>query len=171
MLILRPPRQADEAVLRQSFTELAAEGHHGFLLHGFQGDSTDFSSYLAAVQQVADGSDLPNGMVRDSFFVAEVNGDVVGRISIRHDLNEYLFKFGGHIGYMVRPAFRMKGYASEMLRQALVIAKEFGIHRVLITCNDDNIGSIKVIEKHGGVLENKVDEDGRLLRRYWIDNS
>ncbi|MEY3855926.1 MAG: hypothetical protein RJA45_396, partial [Actinomycetota bacterium] len=50
-------------------------------------------------------------------------------------------------------------------------AKDIGIHRVLITCNDDNIGSMKVIEKHGGVLENKVDENGRLLRRYWIDNS
>jgi predicted acetyltransferase len=171
MLILRAPRLADEAVLRQSYDELAAEGHDGFLLNNFQGDSTDFEDYIASITQFAEGRDLPADKVQDTFLLAEVDGEIVGRISIRHALNDFLFNYGGHIGYMVRPAFRMNGYASEMLQQALLLAKGIGLAKVLITCNDDNIGSIKVIEKHGGVLENKVDEDGRLLRRYWIDNA
>ncbi|MFM2385238.1 MAG: hypothetical protein RL166_1112 [Actinomycetota bacterium] len=170
-MTLRAPTVADEAALRQGYAELATEGHDGFLLHGFEGETTEFEEYIEVLNQFAEGRDLPPGKVQDKFLIAEVNGEIVGRISIRHALNDFLFNYGGHIGYMVRPAFRLRGYASEMLRQALLIAKDLGIFHVLITCNDDNIGSIKVIEKHGGVLENKVDEDGRLLRRYWIDNS
>jgi predicted acetyltransferase len=140
-------------------------------LHGFDGDATDFKNFIDIVNQYSEGLDLPAGSVQDTFLIAEVDGEVVGRISIRHSLNDFLFNYGGHIGYMVRPAFRRRGYASEMFRQALLIATDLGINMVLITCNDDNHGSIKVIEKHGGVLENKVDEDGYLLRRYWINNS
>lgn len=69
---------------------------------------------------------------------------------------------------MVRPSHRRKGYATEMLRQAKAIAKSLGINSALVTCNDDNLGSITVIESQGGVLENIVDENGRALRRYWI---
>jgi predicted acetyltransferase len=154
-----------------AYQELEAEGTQKFLLHGFDGESTAFSYYIATLTQYSEGRDLPEGMVQDTFLVAEVGGEIVGRISIRHALNDFLFNYGGHIGYMVRPAFRKNGYASEMLRQALLLAKDIGLVKVLITCNEDNLGSIKVIEKHGGVLEDKVDEDGRLLRRYWIDNS
>jgi predicted acetyltransferase len=171
MMILREPNLQDEAVLRQAHNELAAEGHSGFLLHGYQDDSTDFIKYIGAVRDFSIGENLPIGMVRETFLVSEIDSEIVGRISIRHELNQYLLNFGGHIGYMVRPGFRMNGYASEMLRRALLVSKDIGLNQVLITCNDDNIGSIQVIEKHGGVLENKVDEEGRLLRRYWIRNA
>ena len=170
-MILRSPSLADEQSLRAAQTELASEGHYGFLLNDFSNDDVEFGAYIQRVSDYARGENLIQGHVAATFLVAEVSGDIVGRVSIRHELNEFLTNFGGHIGYMVRPAFRMKGYASEMLRQALLVAKGFGIQPLLITCNDDNIGSIKVIEKHGGALENKVDDNGRLLRRYWIDNS
>lgn len=170
-MILRVPTTSDEHVLRIAYRELESEGHPGFLLHGFSGDESDYHEYLVRLENFSAGRELPEGMVRDDFLIAEVDGEIVGRISIRHTLNDFLFNFGGHIGYMVRPAFRRRGYASEMLRQALLKAKQLGIEQVLITCNDDNQASIKVIEKHGGVHENKVDEDGRLLRRYWINNS
>ncbi len=170
MMILRLPERSDEAILRRAHQELESEGHQGFLLHGYEGSETEFENYLDAVSKFSEGRDLPQGMVKDSFLIAEVAGEVVGRISIRHTLNDFLLNYGGHIGYMVRPAFRRNGYASEMLRQSLLIARDIGIERVLITCNDDNLGSIRVIEKHGGVIENKVDDNGRLLRRYWIEN-
>ena len=168
MLILRVPSAADEAVLRLAHRELESDGHPGFLLHGYTGDDSDYRVYLLNLEKHSTGRELPEGKVKDTFLIAEVEGQVVGRISIRHSLNEFLLNFGGHIGYMVRPAFRKKGFASEMLRQALVVAKQLGIDEVLMTCNDDNIGSIKVIEKYGGVLDNKVEYEGRTLRRYWI---
>ena len=171
MMILRSPTASDEAVLRLAYSELDSEGHSGFLLHGYVGEETDFQSYLNTLTAYSKGANLPEDIVQGTFLVAEVAGEIVGRVSIRHTLNEFLFNFGGHIGYMVRPAFRRRGYASEMLRQALLVAKELGIEKVLVTCNDDNLGSIKVIEKHGGQLEDKVDDNGKLLRRYWIDNS
>ena len=167
-MILRAPTLADEIVLRLAHEELAVDGSN-FLLDGFQ-SSESFDGYLARVQDSLHGRSLLPGRVASTFLLAEVDGVIVGRSSIRHELNDWLSEFGGHIGYAVRPDFRLRGYASEILRQSLTLAKELGIETVLITCNDDNIGSIKVIEKHGGALENKVDEDGRLLRRYWINN-
>ena len=95
----------------------------------------------------------------------------VGRISIRHELNDYLAKVGGHIGYEVRPSFRRQGIATEMLRLVLPIAKNIGLDRVLLTCDDNNFASIKTIEKNGGVLKQtiKVAEDKPEKRHYWIE--
>jgi predicted acetyltransferase len=63
------------------------------------------------------------------------------------------------------------GYASEILRQSLVIARSVGIDRVLVTCDDDNPGSIAVIEACGGQLDSLVEDgpDAPPIRRYWID--
>ena len=156
--------------MRLAHSELAQEGNDGFLLNNFSEDDSNFAAFIQSVSDYVVGKNLSQGHVPSTFLISEIAGEIVGRVSIRHTLNEFLFNFGGHIGYMVRPEFRRRGYACEMLRKALLVAKELGIAKVLITCNDDNLGSIKVIEGHGGVLENKIDEDGRLLRRYWIQN-
>jgi predicted acetyltransferase len=102
--------------------------------------------------------------------VAEVDGKIVGRVSIRHDLSEFLRNYGGHVGYGVLPNFQRRGYATEILRQALVIARSIDIVRVLVTCDDDNIGSIRTIEKHGGVFDSFTQhpDDEMRTRRYWI---
>jgi len=97
------------------------------------------------------------------------DGDrMVGTIQIRHKLNEFLFNYGGHIGYEIRPSERRKGYATEMLSLALKKCREMGIERVLITCKKTNIGSAKTMMKNGGVLENEVLKDGVPFQRYWI---
>ncbi len=114
------------------------------------------------------GINLPKGRVPATFFIAEVNGELVGRSSIRHELNTYLFNYGGHIGYGVRPEFRRRGYATEILRQSLGYIRELGVADVLMTCLDENVGSATVIETCGGELENIVDLEGKPLRRYWI---
>ncbi|MFM2024860.1 MAG: hypothetical protein RLZZ56_873 [Actinomycetota bacterium] len=170
MMILRAPSPTDELVLRLAHEELALDGSN-FLLDGFQSNETSFDGYLARVLDSLNGKNLLPGRVASTFLLAEVDGVIVGRSSIRHELNDWLSQFGGHIGYAVRPDFRRLGYASEILRQSLALAKDLGLEQVLMTCNDDNVGSIKVIEKHGGVLDNRVDDNGRWLRRYWIDNS
>ncbi|MBR2176691.1 MAG: GNAT family N-acetyltransferase, partial [Clostridia bacterium] len=95
-----------------------------------------------------------------------------GAVNIRHYLNDYLLKEGGHIGDGIRPSERRKGYATEMVRLALIECKKLGIDRVLMVCDKDNIGSAKSILKNGGVLEDEfLNEYGDIEQRYWIDLS
>ena len=103
------------------------------------------------------------------YFTLDESDKIIGCIHFRHELNEFLLKSGGHIGYGVRPSERKKGYAGESLRLFLELVKEKGYKKVLITCDDDNIASAKIIEKNGGVLENIIDVDGENTRRYWIN--
>ncbi len=101
--------------------------------------------------------------------VARAGRDLVGRVSVRHELNSFLAELGGHIGYAVRPQFRGRGHATEMLRQALIVASAEGVERALATCDDDNAASRRVIERCGGVLEDvRPTESGGATRRYRI---
>ncbi len=103
------------------------------------------------------------------YFLTEVGGRILGAIQFRHYLNEQLLQDGGHIGYGVRKSERQKGCAHEMLSQLLERIKGLGIDKVLITCDDDNIGSARTIESCNGILENKVLIEDELTRRYWIE--
>ena len=165
-MILRFPNIEDEAQLRLAHQELSLDGAN-FLLDAYR-DDEDFSNYLERVRDSHVGENLLEGRVPATFYVAEVDGVIVGRVSIRHELNEWLAAFGGHIGYAVRPEHRRRGYAQEILRRALEIIQDHGIQSALLTCLDTNLGSIKVIENNGGVLEGKVEEEGVLLRRYFV---
>ena len=116
------------------------------------------------------GLDVPAGRVPATFLVAIVDDEIVGRVSICHELNEELLAYHGHIGYGVRPAHRCRGYATQMLRQSLVVARAEGVDRVLVTCDKGNDASAIVIERAGGILENIRHDpsDGISKRRYWI---
>ena len=129
---------------------------------------------FSRIEDFRTGNNLPEGYVKATYFWLVDDGEFVGEISVRHQLTEALMKFGGNIGYGVRFSQWHKGYGTFMLSKALEYAKnELGLKKVLITCNDNNLGSAGVIEKNGGVLENKivnvVDGKERLSRRYWIE--
>ena len=106
-----------------------------------------------------------------TFFAVRIsNNKIIGMIDIRHNLeNEFLTQYGGHIGISVRPSERKKGYATEILRLGLEYAKSLNIEKVMVACYSDNIPSVRVIEKCGGVLsEVKPYEDGKLVNIYWV---
>lgn len=96
------------------------------------------------------------------------DGHLVGFINIRHRLNDVLMKFGGHIDYSVRKSERNNGYASEMLGLALKECKRLNIKKVLITCDKNNIASVKTIINNGAKLENEIKEKKQTFQRYWI---
>jgi len=113
---------------------------------------------------------VPPGRVPGTFLLAVVDDQIVGRSSIRFELNELLVREGGHIGYGVLPEHRRRGYATEILRQSLVVARAEGVDRVLVTCADDNVASVHVIERCGGALESVIDGTQHArTRRYWIE--
>ena len=114
---------------------------------------------------------VPKGLVPSSTYlgVREKDNYIVGMIDIRHYLNEYLTQVGGHIGYGVRKTERNKGYAKQMLKLALEKCKELKIKKVLITCDEDNIASEKVILSANAKLEDIRNIDGENKKRFWID--
>ena len=114
---------------------------------------------------------VPKGLVPSSTYLAvrEKDNYIVGMIDIRHYLNEYLTQVGGNIGYGVRKTERNKGYAKQMLKLALEKCKELKIKKVLITCDEDNIASEKVILSANAKLEDIRNVNGENKKRFWID--
>jgi len=124
------------------------------------------------VERVLSSEDRPEpGRVADSCYWAVEGEVVVGRIALRHHLTASLEEFGGHIGYEVRPSFRRRGVASEMLRQLLDLPRARAMGRILVTCAPDNVGSNKAIVACGGVLTRTafVEKWQRQTNYYWFD--
>ncbi len=125
----------------------------------------DFEKYAETQRGCAEGKGLPPGYVPATILWLIDDGEYIGRVSIRHQLTETLRQTGGHIGYDIRPSKRNQGYGSKILELALPVARELGIADVLLTCDETNIGSRKIIEKNGGVLENIVENPETDIRK------
>ncbi len=165
-LIIRPFAAEDETQCLAA--EEAFEGS-GFSFLIWHQPGMTWSTYLANMAIMDEGTQLPPGKVPAANYVADVDGVLVGTISVRFALNEYLATRGGHIGYAVHPDHRRRGYATEMLRLGVELARSRGVGDVLVTCDDDNVGSAAVIGRCGGELEAvATDSDGQRFRRYWI---
>jgi predicted acetyltransferase len=164
-LRLRSPRFEDETQVMNAHEQMLVEGF--YFATGLREFDT-WQDYLSRIDKYQYG---PEALwVPATFLIAEVNGVIVGRASIRFELDPPLAREGGHIGYGVIPSERRKGYATEILNQSLDIVFRAGIQRVLVTCTVDNDGSMKVIQRCGGILESVVKSiDGQLVRRFWVE--
>ncbi|MFC5471257.1 GNAT family N-acetyltransferase [Cohnella suwonensis] len=131
----------------------------------------DFEGMLDWLINNARGVNLPEGWVPDStFWLVSKDRKVIGAVNIRHELTEDLMNKGGHIGFGIRPSERRKGYATKLLGLSLEQAKKLGINKVLVVCDETNIASEKTIKNNGGVPDmNYIEENGNVIKRYWID--
>jgi predicted acetyltransferase len=128
-------------------------------------DPAAFAAYAQSLQAASlEDSPRPPGWVPATTLWWLDGQEYLGRLAIRHRLNDFLRELGGHIGYDVRPSSRRSGHATRMLHAALPIAHGLGLDRVLITCDVGNVGSRRVIEANGGQFE---DQRGEKLR-FWV---
>lgn len=127
-------------------------------------DPDRFATWVRLLLDNERGKNLPEGFVPSSTRWIAEDGRLVGFVSIRHQLNDWLREAGGHIGYAVRASARNRGIATAAAALALEECRRRGVTRVLITCDVDNGASATVIEHNGGVLEDV--RGGK--RRYWV---
>ncbi|TCI28271.1 GNAT family N-acetyltransferase [Exiguobacterium sp. SL-10] len=132
-------------------------------------DASDFSSY---VKQIRDKEVRVNNVswVPSTTYWLTDGEELLGAANIRHELNDNLINFGGHIGYGIKPSARGRGLATKQLELALEKAKELGIERALITCDRTNVASRQVILNNGGVPDTPFMEgSGKVVERFWIE--
>ena len=168
-MIIRRLTVTDEVEAIAAHATMEESDQFGFLLGYKPGEN--WAGFISRLKANERGEELAGDwMIPSTFLVAEIDGSIAGRVSIRHALNEYLANVGGHIGYCVLPLFRQRGVATAMLKSGIAVAHENGVNEILITCAEGNIGSQKVIESNGFSFEMLIDDDDlkTKYRRYWL---
>ncbi len=161
------PTTENREDVQEYYREIERVGSESIGLWNYQ----DYDRWLIGMQNRHTGENLPEGFVREDFYLCYEGKKMIGVFSLKFELTKYLLDFGGHIGYAVRPSERKRGLATQILKQGLEIAKEAGFERILCVCDEDNYGSEKVILKNGGILENEMydPEEKVMVKRYWIE--
>ena len=164
------PEMRDALIEYAAEFSTAGEERYAFITSDMTWE--EYAVLLHKLEADSRSEGLPAGRVPQSaYYLVRNGGYIIGSSRLRHTLTPLSEQEGGHIGYDVRPSQRGKGYATLLLALTMEEARGLGLTEVLVTCDDDNYASARVIEKNGGRLLNKVvPEDGdKLVRRYWID--
>ncbi len=141
-------------------------GENGFTTNFPEHDFNQFKASLPRLVEISAGINLPEGYVPQTIYWMYIDDYPVAYGKLRHRLNERLAEYGGHIGYIVRPSERGKGFGKLFLSELVKKAKDFGIEKLLLTCDEENIKSRKVIECNSGTLEGI----NKGICKYWIQN-
>lgn len=153
----------------EAVTEYQAEQRKNYLDLDIEHLRSNFEQYLQQIEAESKGIHLAPGYVPHTVYWLVEGTTFLGRVDIRHELNDFLRDEGGHIGYDIRPSERKKGLGSLALKLALEKAQELGLEEILLTCDVENIGSNKIIQKNGGQLsETKKLKSGLTKNKYWI---
>lgn len=174
MAFLADPSEIYRDSFFQAFAEFRAEGDasarsaaRGFSLKEV---AEHFETFVHSLRDQADPMKVKPGWIPTSELWLIDEGAYVGWLSLRHTLGESLLQIGGHVGYAIRPARRGQGYGRRILQLGRERAKALGLQRILLTCDENNLASRKVIEANTGVLENiiVVENWPERICRYWI---
>jgi len=166
MKLIKPNAKYGKSWL-EAMKEFKSEDRTGFW--NYNGESKNVEDFVRIAKDHEKGKNLPKGWVPATTYWLIDNEKFIGHINIRHELNDFLMKVGGNIGYHIRQTERGKSYGTKILELCLPKAKKLGLKKVLITCDESNIASRKVIEKNGGQLENKIKHEDGYKLRYWIN--
>lgn len=172
--LAKPDSRYKQSLLDAARAHKASGERDGFFdAHDIEWFENNFDALLERYRNEEISENLEDGRVASSQFWV-VDGDVwLGRFSLRHELNDRLRQYGGHLGYYLIPSARKKGIGTWAMGEVLKEAKKLGLDRLLVTCDEENIPSQKLIEKFGGVHEDTIPslETGRPLMRWWVDLS
>ena len=132
-----------------------------------------FKKYIKFIDNLSSIETIPvKGWVEGGEYAICKDGKMIRRVNFRKALNKYLLLHSsGHIGYAIKHSERGNGYATTALKLMLDKVWEMGYGEVMISCNDRNFASRRVIEKNGGVLNrvNMINPE-EPEREYWIFN-
>jgi predicted acetyltransferase len=146
-------------------------GENGFMGTEFGNETFTIDGYITEMEAMSRGLNLAPGFVpQTTFWLISDKNRIIGISRLRQILTPRLLNDGGNIGYFVARSERNKGIGTELLRLTIMEAKRMNIQDVLLTPNSDNLGSIRVIEKNGGILEDERTRNNEKYRRYWIKN-
>jgi len=168
MIFLTEPDSKYQDTFLAGLHEFHQEGR--MLQYNLQVVSEDFERFLYHLRTQQDRAKLPPYIIPQSHFWLIDDDEFIGILSLRSGPDDTFIRISGHVGYQVRPSKRRRGYGKNLLRQGLQKAKDLGFTRVLLTCDEDNIASKKVIESNGGQFENVILVEGSPVKklRYWI---
>ncbi len=116
----------------------------------------NFEEWMEYISKNSSQDTVSEDWVVTDIYLAINNESVVGIISLRHELNDFLKDFG-HVGYSVRPSCRCNGFAKLMLKKVLVKAKELNMQKLQLSAQKNNIASRKIIEENNGVYMRSFD--------------
>ena len=172
-IILAPPNLEHETEAEEYVSEFLVDNSHVNGSAGLPRYKGNYKNWLDKIKndRILENNDREKIPANTFFAIRKNDNKIVGTVNIRYKLNEKLLKRGGHVGYSVRPFERRKGYATEILFLALLKLREMNVNNVLITCDKENIGSVKTIQKNNGILENEIldSETNKIIQRYWIN--
>jgi predicted acetyltransferase len=170
LYLVKPTKSMEAKALdyRQEFI-LFGEGH----INGSNGFShyESYDEWLKSVQSIEKETLTREKVHATTYFsIRKTDDKIIGTIQLRHSLSDELRRYGGHIGYGIRPTERQRGYGKEQLALVIEEAKRRGLSEVMITCDKDNTGSAKVITGNGGVLEweGYFEPTQEVIQIYWI---
>lgn len=167
-IYLSTPIMADEEQYNQMINEFK-ENNEDIIPKAMKLEKNE--TFKMFIQKKADrdkGKNIPDWYVPNSFFfVKNKNHKIVWGINIRHELNDFLKNFGGHIGYWIKPSERGKWYATQALKLWLEKCKKLWINEIVLMCEKQNIWSAKVIQNNWWRLDwEYIDQN--ILNQKWL---